>query len=146
MTRFVTPEIVAVETKDGLTYKDLASVMAECGMDINKVVYVDSRRFLNAFFADFEQGHYCWIPFQKANLKDILSTVSKRFQSPSNGMALRNRDWTSFYLLDVPLPMQIYDFERRYRDIEPDKVFSVWSAVLTCIDYATGMWSSEVLD
>ena len=148
MTRFdpVTPEIVAVETKDGLTYKELEAVMAECGMNIEKVVYDASRSFQNAVFAELEQGHYCWIPFQKANLNDILSAVSKSFHSPNNGKALRNRDWSSFYLLDVPLPMQIYDFERGYRDIEPYKVFSVWSAIHTHIDYSNGMWSPEVLE
>ena len=147
MTRFdpVTPEIVTAETEDGLTYEDLKGILEDCGMDIEKVVYDGSRRFQNAFYADFEQGHYCWIPFQRNGLKEILSTISANFSHPEFGKARRNRQWEAFYLLDVPLPMQIYDFERRYRDIEPDQVFSVWSAIHTHIDYANGMWSPEVL-
>lgn len=66
MTRFdpLTPEIVADQTEDGLTYDELKQVLEECGMDIEKVVFDGSRAFQNAFYADFEQGHYCWIPFQ----------------------------------------------------------------------------------
>ena len=60
MTRFdpLTPEIVAKETEDGLTFSELEAILVECGMDIHKVVYDGSRSYQNAFFADFEQGHY----------------------------------------------------------------------------------------
>lgn len=47
MTRFdpLTPEIVANETEDGLTFEELEAIMKECGMDIQKVVYAqDGRR------------------------------------------------------------------------------------------------------
>ena len=41
MTRFdpLTPEIVAAQSEDGLTYEELKSALAECGMDIKKVVF-----------------------------------------------------------------------------------------------------------
>lgn len=148
MTRFdpLTPEIVAAQSEDGLTYDELKQVLAECGMDIEKVVFDGSRAFQNAFYADFEQGHYCWIPFQKANLAAIIGTMDQQFRSPAFGMARRRHDWTTFYMMDVPLPMQIYDFERRYRDIEPEKVFDVWSTIHTRLDYANGMWQPEVLE
>ena len=70
MTRFdpLTPEIVAAQTEDGLTYDELKQVLEECGMDIEKVVFDGSRAFQNAFYAGFEQGHYCWVPFQKKGL------------------------------------------------------------------------------
>ena len=148
MTRFdpLTPDIVASQSQDGLTYDELKHTLSECGMDINKVVFDGSRGFQNAFYADFEQGHYCWIPFQKAGLKAIIRTMDQQFHSPSFGMARKNHEWESFYMMDVPLPMQIYDFERRYKDIEPDRVFSVWSSIHTHIDYANGMWDPEVLN
>ena len=58
MTRFdpLTPEIVADQTEDGLTYDELKEVLEQCGMDIEKVVFDGSRAFQNAFYADFEQG------------------------------------------------------------------------------------------
>ena len=147
MTRYdpLTPEIVAKETEDGLTYEELEAVLEECGLDIRKVVYDGSRRFQNAYYADFEQGHYCWVPFQRGGLKEILGTISASFSHPEFGKARRNREWTTFYLMDVPLPMQIYDFERRYRDIEPENVFSVWSCIHTRLDYANGMWDPGIL-
>ena len=56
MTRFdpLTPEIVAAQTEDGLTYDELKEVLEECGMDIEKVVFDGFRAFQNAFYADFE--------------------------------------------------------------------------------------------
>lgn len=148
MTRFdpLTPEIVAAQTDDGLTYEELASVMAECGMDIKKVVFDGSRSFQNAYYADFEQGHYCWIPFQRKNLKAILGTMDRQFRSPGFGKARRNHEWEAFYMMDVPLPMQIWDFKQRYLSIEPEKVFSVWSSIHTHLDYANGMWNQDVLN
>ena len=148
MTRFdpLTPEIVAEQSDDGLTYDELKEVLSECGMDIEKVVFDGSRAFQNAFYADFEQGHYCWIPFQKKGLKDVISTMDQQFRSPGFGKARRNHEWATYYAMDVPLPMQIYDFERRYKDIEPEQVFEVWSSIHTHIDYANGMWKPEVLE
>ena len=57
MTRFdpLTPQIVAAQSEDGLTYDEMKAVLAECGMDIRKVVFDGSRGFQNAFYADFEQ-------------------------------------------------------------------------------------------
>ena len=115
-------------------------------MSIDKVVFDGSRAFQNAFFADFEHGRYCWIPFKKEGLKDVISTLDQQFRSPDFGKARRNHEWKTFYMMDVPLPMQIYDFERRYRDIEPEQVFEVWSSIHTHIDYANGMWKSEILE
>ena len=148
MTRFdpLTPQIVAAQSEDGLTYEELQTVLAECGMDIRKVVFDGTRSFQNAFYADFEQGHYCWIPFCRANLKDIVSTMDQNFRSPGFGQARRNHEWETFYMMEVPLPMQIWDFERRYQMIEPEKVFSVWSSIHTHLDYANGMWKPEVLE
>lgn len=148
MTRFdpLTPEIVAAQSEDGLTYDELKQVLEECGMDIEKVVFDGTRAFQNAFYVDFEHGHYCWIPFQKANLRGIISTMDQQFRSPAFGRARRNHEWTTFYMMDVPLPMQVYDFERRYRDIEPEKVFDVWSTIHTRLDFANGMWQPEVLE
>ena len=148
MTRFdpLTPEIVAAQSEDGLTYEELKSALAECGMDIKKVVFDGTRSFQNAFYADFEQGHYCWIPFQKRGLVNVIRTMDQQFQSSGFGLARRNHDWVTFYLMDVPLPMLIYDFERRYRDIEPEQVFKVWSSIHTRIDFSNGMWHPEVLE
>ena len=148
MTRFdpLTPEIVEAQSEDGLTYEELKSALAECGMDIKKVVFDGTRSFQNAFYANFEQGHYCWIPFQKRGLVTVIRTMDQQFQSSGFGLARRNHDWVTFYLMDVPLPMLIYDFERRYRDIEPEQIFKVWSSIHTRIDFSNGMWRPEVLE
>lgn len=40
MTRFepLTPEFVAANTEDGLTYEEVAGILAAHGLDINKVI------------------------------------------------------------------------------------------------------------
>lgn len=148
MTHFdpLTPEIVAAQTPDGLTYDELKDVLQECGMSIGKVLYDASRSFQNAFFADFEKGHYCWVPFQKSGLREVLSFTGKQFREKGVSAALRNHEWSAFYMMEVPLPMLIYDFERRYREIDPEQVFKVWSGIHTRIDYANGMWKPDVLE
>lgn len=148
MTRFdpLTPEIVTIQSEGDLTYDELKKALYDCGTDIEKVVFDGSRSYQNAFYANFEQGHYCWIPFKKENLKEIIRVLDEQFHSPGFGKARRNHEWETFYMMDVPLPMQIWDFERRYKTIEPEKVFSVWSYLHTHIDYANGMWKPEVLD
>ncbi|MCI6435570.1 MAG: hypothetical protein MR828_12600 [Clostridiales bacterium] len=147
MTRFdpLTPEIFAIQSEGDLTYDELKKALYDCGMDIEKVVFDGSRSYQNAFFADFEQGHYCWVPFQK-NPREVISAMDQQFHSPKFGEAWRNHDWMTFYMMDVPLPMQIWNFERRYQTIELEQIFSVWSYLHTHIDYANGMWKPEVLD
>ena len=56
MTRFdpLTPEIVATQTDDGLTYDELKAVLGQCGMDIEKVSFDSSRSYQNTSFVDFE--------------------------------------------------------------------------------------------
>ena len=58
---------------------------------------------------------------------------------------LAEQDWRGFYLKDVPLSMLIYDFQRRYKTIPHETVFSVWHGIYKRIDYANGMWSLPVL-
>ena len=97
MTHFdpLTPGIVAVQSEGDLTYDELKEALSDCGMDIAKVVFDGSRSYQNAFYADFEQGHYCWIPFQK-NPKEVISAMDQQFHSPKFGEARRNHDWMTF--------------------------------------------------
>lgn len=67
MTQFdpLTPEIVAAQSEDGLTYDELKQVLEECGMDIEKVVFDGTRAFQNAFYADFEHGTTAGFPSRR---------------------------------------------------------------------------------
>lgn len=71
----LTPEIVDAQSDDGLTYDELKRTLEECKMNIDKVTFDGSSAFQNAFYADFEQGHYCWILCQKEGLKAIINTM-----------------------------------------------------------------------
>lgn len=56
------------------------------------------------------------------------------------------KQWNSYYEICVPLPMLIYDFQRRYRDIPAGEIFQVWHNIYKRIDYSNGMWQPELLD
>lgn len=81
MTRFdpLTPEIVADQTEDGLTYDELKEVLEQCGMDIHKVVFDGSRAFQNAFYADFEQ---------RSLLLDTVPEEGPKGCNPHHGSAI----------------------------------------------------------
>lgn len=148
MTQFLhlTPEIVEREATDGLTYDEMKRTLEECGMCIEKVLYDPSRRFYNAFYAEFVNGHYCMIPFQRASLSAVLCNTTGHIKQGVISQRLQERDWHGYYLMDVPLPMLIYDFERRYLNIDTEQVFKIWNEIYTRIDYSNGMWAPELLE
>ncbi len=148
MTRFdvLTPEHVTKFSEGNCTYEQLAADMAQMGLDIKKVVVDDTRVFQNAYYADYENGWYNEVYIQKGQHDYLLHLVTRiRNQGPKNP-ALIKKQWETYYYGSVPLAMSIYDFQFRYRDIDPDEVFEVWKDIHIRIDYANGMWDKEILN
>lgn len=149
MTQFepLTPEIVAVTAEDGLTYEEVVDVLAAHGLDINKVVCDPTRKIFGVYYADYELGQYATLVLQRDYLQSIGQAELRKLEG-YGGICPRllQKDWKAYYFLDVPLPMAIYDFERRYRKIPKEQVFSVWHRIYRRIDYGTNMWPPEVLD
>ncbi|MCI9176429.1 MAG: hypothetical protein HFH49_16150 [Lachnospiraceae bacterium] len=148
MTQFetLTPELIQSVTCDGLTYEELAFQMQKAGLSIEKVVFDPTRRLQNAFYADYENGRYCEIYLQSSYLDALLKIAMMNFSKGSRSGLLASKDWRGFYLRDVPIPMQIFDFQKRYRDIGTDEVFDVWLSIHTRIDYVNGLWRDDVLE
>lgn len=149
MTRFepLTPEFVAANTEDGLTYEEVAGILAAHGLDINKVVCDPTRKIFGVYYADYDLGQYATLFLQRDYLQGIGQTELRKLENYGGiCLNLQKRDWKNYYFLDVPLPMVIYDFERRYRDIPKKQVFSVWHQIYRRIDYGTDMWPTEVID
>lgn len=148
MTQFeaLTPELIQSVTCDGLTYEELACHMKKAGLSIEKVVCDPTRKLQNAFYADYENGRYCEIYLQRSYLDSLLRIAMMNFSEGSKSELLACKDWQRFYLRDVPVPMLIFDFQKRYRDIDVDEVFDVWLSIHTRIDYANGLWHYDVLE
>ena len=148
MTRFepLTSDLVRTLSCDGLTYEELAVQMQNAGLSIDKVVCDPTRKLQNAYYADFENGRYCEVYLQRSWLDSLLQIATMHFSSGNMSELLERKDWRNYYLRDVPVPMLIYDFQRRYLDIDVDMVFDVWVSIHTRIDYAKDLWRSEVLD
>ena len=148
MTQFLplTPDILREASCDGLTYEELAEQMHKAGLDIEKVVYDPTRKLQNAYYADYENGRYCEVYLQKSYLDTLLKIATMNFSKGVKSKALADKDWERFYALDVPVPMLIFDFQKRYQDIPEDEVFDVWRSIHTRIDYANGLWRDEVLE
>lgn len=148
MTRFeaLTPELLQSMSCDGLTYEELSAHMKQAGLSIEKVVCDPARRLQNAFYADYENGRYCEIYLQRSYLDILLKIAMMNFSENSGSRLLAKKDWRGFYSHDVPVPMQIFDFQKRYRDINTDEVFHVWLSIHIRIDYANGLWRDDVLE
>ena len=147
MTRFekLTPELLADTASEGLTYEELEESMSQLGLDIGKVLIDPDKKFRQAYYVDFEKGFYSEILFQRSCLNSLLRVAAASLKEGKGNRHLEAQEWHLFYSCDVPVPMRIYDFQRRYLQIPEDEVFSVWRDIHTRIDYCNDMWNPEVL-
>ena len=129
MTRFepLTEEFISAQSEDGLTYSELSAVLSSYGMDIRKVVHDPTRQIFNTYYADYDQGKYAVIFLHRQYIQDT-GQAELRALTKYGGICpeLAAGEWKSFYLKCVPMAMLIYDFQRRYRDIPREQVFSIW--------------------
>lgn len=142
----LTHTIVQELSCDGLTYSELAEQMKTAGLSIEKIVYDPTRKLQNAFYADYENGLYCEVYLQRSYLSTLLKIATMNFPQDMKNELLLSKDWQRFYMQSVPVPMLIYDFQKRYLDIGVEEVFDVWLSIHTRIDYAKGLWRDEVLE
>lgn len=149
MTKFepLTEQIVSERTEDGLTYTELAGVLDEFGLDINKAVHDPTRKLFHTYYADYEHGLYADLILSRQYMHGAARKVFHAFtRQGGTCRELVEMDWASYYTKSVPLPMLIWDFQQRYRDIPKETVFSVWHRLYKRIDYANDMWRTEVLE
>lgn len=149
MTRFEQITAADVErcSDDGLTLEMLTKALEENGLDIAYVVFDPTRSYLNTYYADYDRGLYSEILLSRKILEAgspfvHLLAVSHEPMVPE----LATRDYRAYYNKCVPLPMLIYDFQRRYKDIPEDAIFRIWHSIYKRIDYSNGMWRPEVLE
>ena len=149
MTRFepLTDAALQATAEDGLTVSEIKSALERHGLDAKHVVHDPSRALFSTYYADFDHGLYGEIFLQRNLLEGTLPlyAVASRLNGGTVPQ-LVSRQWVSYYTKCVPLPMLIYDFQRRYLDIPTKEVFQVWHSIYKRIDYSNGMWRPEVLD
>lgn len=149
MTRFepLTDAALQATAEDGLTVSEIKSALERYGLDAKHVVHDPSRALFCTYYADFDHGLYGEIFLQRNLLEGTLPlyAVASRLNGGTVPQ-LVSRQWVSYYTKCVPLPMLIYDFQRRYLDIPTEEVFQVWHSIYKRIDYSNGMWRPEVLD
>lgn len=149
MTRFelLTPEAVATYGEAGLTLEDVTDSLTNHGLDPQYVVHDPSRQVFNTYYADYERGLYGELFMTREMLDGNLPLFKLAAIAKGQPVAeLSAKDWCLYYSKCVPMPLLIYDFQRRYRDIPPQEVFSVWYRIYKRIDYSNGMWRDDVLD
>ena len=149
MTRFEALTDTALQklSEEGLTVSEIKTELESRGLDLQYVVHDPSRAIFSTYYAHYERGVYGDIFFQR-NMIDGMLPLYEIEKGLKGGIRpeLLSREWASYYEICVPLPMLIYDFQRRYRDIQQDQVFSVWYGIYKRIDYSNGMWQPEVLE
>lgn len=152
----ITEEAVSSLTSGGYTFQQLAELMEKHGLSIKKVLHDPSRQFLSTYYADYQSGVYISITKDfHLEAEDKVLQIADRVSSGNRFLA--NKQWNELYGNDnplpfcedqdaIPLPMAIYDFRRRMKDIPDEDVFSIWHGIYKRIDYASGMWSADILD
>ena len=149
MTNFcpLTAEAVASSTKDGLTWSELNACLIQHGLDISFAVHDPTRKIFNTYYADFDRRLYGHIPLNRRALHDGIPLFIAAARSEDEiAPELTAKDWRVFYSKRVPLPMYLYDFQRRYRDIQPEAVFSVWYDIYGMTGDSIERWPPEILD
>lgn len=146
--RPLTPDDVEEASNGMLDYDWIEELLSEYGLSIDKVVFDPDRPIINAFYADYEQALYCEIYLLMRNFAEghcpMFQELARKRKHGNEH--LQQRQWQSFYTIDVPLPMQAYDFQRRMRDIEPESVFETWYHIYKRLDYSNGVWQPETID
>lgn len=135
-----------VASKD-LTFERAKELFKDAGLDISKVIVDPSRYIYNVYYADYENGMYLDLHLTEEMLSDDrvgLRVMQKKLEHCRELM--QTKQWVSFYFLSVPVPLHIYDFQRRYKDIDPESVYEVWEYIHKNLDYENGQWSDEVLE
>lgn len=148
MTRFshLTPDNVTELSGGRFTFDALAEKLGRYSLDIGKIVFDPDRRIEYLFYADYDRGAYAHLHglTPKALAEGSLQRLTYAVYEANR--VLKHGRWDKFYQYMVPVPMLIYDFQRRYRDIPPEKVFEIWHGIYKRIDYSNGMWDDKVLD
>ena len=150
MSRFdsITSEQVSSISSNTLTYAALSQMLLEYGLSVDKIVFDKSRSFSNAFYADFDKGLYCEVYMQMQNFAEghrpLFQDLERKHRLGNEHIAEKN--WSGFYTIDVPLPMQAYDFQKRMHQIHASQVFDIWMQIYKRIDYSNGSWLSETIE
>lgn len=130
----------------GLTFAEAKKVCAAAGVDIGKIIVDLQRTICNIYYADYENGVYFPVELTSKLLPGGGPVFKAYTMAQKRARYLKERDWSNYYLIAVPAPLQIWDFQKRYREIEPERVFEIWSGIYQKLDYANGQWNPEVLE
>jgi len=143
----LTPDNIAKVAEPNLTYERAQEIFKEAGVDIDKIIVDPTRYIYNVYYADYERGIYFDVHLTEAALLDERMGLAATMQMVlRKDDALGARDWHTFYFRDVPAPLKIWDFQKRYKEIELVRVYEVWEEIHRNLDYENGQWRDEVLD
>lgn len=148
MTQFepLTEAALQNSDADGLTLPEISSALEKHGLDLQYVVHDPSRSTFSTYYADYDRGLYGDIFLQRDMIDRLPLYMTADKLKGGTVSELAQKQWKSYYEKCVPLPMLIYDFQRRYRDIPPGEIFQVWHSIYKRIDYSNRMWRPELLD
>lgn len=148
MTRFepLTAEALESATQGALSFHEFEAILTGYGLSMKYVVHDPTRKHLSTFYADYAHGRYLELYLNAQYLQNYLSARLRDISKDEAVPELAAGDWKSYYFKRVPVPMLIYDFQRRYQDIPTERIFSVWYSIHKRIDYSNNMWRREVLE
>lgn len=141
----LTEKNLAKLAQEDLTLAQIREMFESAGLDAGKIIVAPDRVICNAYYADYESGLYFEIWLSRKGIQPQCERMRVRLKNGAGSRFLEKREWKSFYCIDVPTPLRIMDFQKRYRTIEPERVFEVWAYIHQNMDYVNGQWKPEVL-
>lgn len=147
MTQFlpVTDEIIKKLSDGKMDYNKLRGELSKLGLSIDKVVCDPTRKYENVYYADYEKGFYLSIILTDEYLQELANRDLKSDSQEVNYL-LATKQYREYYIYSMPLPMIIYDFNRRVWELPKDQVYKIWHENYKRLDYANGLWEKKVLD
>lgn len=143
----LTAEAVDDAAQGTVTLPELAAILEPLGLELKYVVHDPARHCLSTFYADYHRGLYFELYLSRQGLQNFFEASAQLI--PAAGeivQELADKDWERYYFRRVPVPMLIYDFQRRYRDLPVGQVFSIWYSIHKRIDYSNNMWQPDILN
>lgn len=143
----LTEENFEAVAEKGFSFERAKEIFEGAGLDIEKVIIDPTRFIYNVYYADYENGIYLDLHLsEEMLLNEHIGLRAMEKQKEHCREIMKAKEWSSFYFIIVPGPLRIYDFQRRYKDIEPEKVYEVWEGIHKNLDYENGQWRDDVLD
>jgi hypothetical protein len=100
----------------------------------------------NTFYIDYENGVYLDCYNYHKEIFEMMHFFERLGQIKNKQKELLNENKYNLFYMMIPEALRVYDFQKRYKEIDTDKIAEIWLDVYTSLDYGFDSWNEEVLE